>query len=82
MIVGWRAMADLGALEGGRPGTRPTDGKIKAPTWVERRWLVVLGFSVIFARERLALLTISPVISTVQAPPVQPFPQERRDGYA
>jgi hypothetical protein len=38
-------MADLGALEGGRPGTRPTDGKIKAPPSVGRKWLVGLDFS-------------------------------------
>src|SRR3984885_2358447 len=38
-------MADLGALEGGSPGTRPTDGKIKAPPSVGRKWLVGLNFS-------------------------------------
>src|ERR1700761_8238774 len=38
-------MADLGALEGGRPGTRPTDGKIKAPPSVGRKWLVGLDYS-------------------------------------
>ena len=75
-------MADLGALEGGRPGTRPTDGKIKAPACTGRIWLVVLGFSVIFAREQLALLAISPAISRLQAPSLPPFPQERRDGHA
>jgi hypothetical protein len=45
-------------------------------------WLVVLGFPVIFAREQLALSAISPVISRLQAPSVQPFPQEQRDGHA
>jgi hypothetical protein len=38
-------MADLGAFEGGSPETRPTDGKIKAPTVVGRKWLVGLDFS-------------------------------------
>jgi hypothetical protein len=45
-------------------------------------WLVVLGFSAIFARERLALLAISPAISRLQAPSLLPLPQERRDGHA
>jgi len=58
------------------------DGKIKAPTQVGRMWLVVLGFSAIFAKEWLALLAILPAISRLQAPPLQPFPQERRDGHA
>src|SRR3984885_2035821 len=45
-------MADVGWLEGGRPGTRPTDGKIKAPPSVGRKWLAGLDFS---AHRRTAL---------------------------
>jgi hypothetical protein len=75
-------MADVCVSEGESPGTRPTDGKIKAPAWAGHMWLVVLGFPVIFAREQLALSATSPVISRLQAPSVQPFPQEQRDGHA
>jgi hypothetical protein len=75
-------MADVWALEGGRPETRPTDGKIKAPTWVGRMWLVVLGFLAIFVKERLALLAISPAIPRIQAPSQLPFPRRRGDGHA
>jgi hypothetical protein len=46
-------MVGVVGLEGGRPGTRPTDGKIKAPTAIERMWLVVQDFSAI-SRQRAA----------------------------
>jgi hypothetical protein len=49
-------MADLGALEGGRSGTRPTDGKIKAPPSVGRKWLVGWIFRHIGDPRLLALL--------------------------
>jgi hypothetical protein len=40
--VAWKAVAEVCVGVIVSAGTQPTDGKIKAPTWVERMWLVGL----------------------------------------